>query len=256
MMDSLCCVRSGSGKPVVLLHPIGLDNSFWGSLIATLSDGYSVVALDLRGHGKSPEPIREYTLVDYAADVTGFIKAHSIQPAILIGLSFGGMIAQTLALNYPELVSSLVLCGCPSRFPDEARPQVAERGMLAEREGMQAVVDATLKRWFTASFIEEGRTESVRQRLLMNNPLGWTTGWQAISALNTHDGLGGIQIPTLCLAGELDQAVPPTVVEELARAIPNSRFEVLKDTPHMMQIKRPAHFAAAIRAFLKDAESA
>jgi 3-oxoadipate enol-lactonase len=232
------------------LHPIGLDHTFWGPLTAVLSDVYSVVALDLRGHGDSPGAVRGYALANYADDVSRLIDELSIAPVALLGLSFGGMIAQTLALRRPELVSRLVLCGCPSRFPDEARSQIKERGTLAEREGMQPIVEATLARWFTRKFIERGGAEETRRRLVSDDTAGWVNGWSAISALDTHAHLKHIAIPTLCVAGELDEAVPPAAVETLASAIPNSRYRILKDAPHMMQIEMGHRFADAVRTFL------
>jgi 3-oxoadipate enol-lactonase len=250
MTKSLHFIQSGHGQTLVLLHPIGLDHTFWGPVTAALSDDHSVVSVDLRGHGDSPASVRGYALADYADDVSHLIDELSIGPVALVGLSFGGMIAQVLTLRRPELVARLVLCGCPSRFPDEARGQIMERGALAEREGMQAVVEATLGRWFTREFIERGGAEETRRRLNDDDVAGWADGWRAISALDAHAHLEEIAVPTLCIAGELDEAVPPAAVEALASAIPKSRYQVLKDAPHMMQIEQPDLFAAAVRAFI------
>jgi 3-oxoadipate enol-lactonase len=250
MTKSLHHIRSGHGQALVLLHPIGLDLTFWKSVAAALSKEYSVVAVDLRGHGDSPAAIRGYALADYADDVSRLIDELSIGPVALLGLSVGGMIAQALTLRRPELVSRLVLCGCPSRFPDEARGQIMERGALAEREGMRAVVEATLGRWFTRQFIERGGSEETRRRLNSDDIAGWASGWRAISTLDTHAHLKNIAVPTLCIAGELDEAVPPVAVETLSFAIPNSRYEIIKDAPHMMQIEQPDRFLTAVRTFL------
>src|SRR3712207_367880 len=102
----------GSGSLVVLLHPVGLDGSFWGALPATLAAARRVLALDLAGHGASPSVARPRAIEAYADDVAAAITEAGGGPAAVVGLSFGGMVAQVLALRHPSLISALMPCGC------------------------------------------------------------------------------------------------------------------------------------------------
>lgn len=243
----------GSGRLVVLLHPVGLDGSFWGGLPATLSRHRRVLCLDLAGHGASPRVTRPRPIEDYADDVAAAIRADGGSAATVIGLSFGGMVAQVLALRHPALVSALMPCGCGGTFPDEVRPILRERGLVAEREGMGAVVDGTIDRWFTAGFRGDPAVERVRQRLLSDDVAGWSAGWHAIASLDATPRLGTLSVPTLVLAGEKDVATPPAMSENtVARAIPGARFQVLSGAPHMMQIEAEAAFVAAVTGFVLD----
>ena len=241
----------GSGPLTVLLHPVGLDGSFWGALPAALAAKRRVLSLDLAGHGASPAVARPRPIETYADDVAAAIREAGGGPAAVVGLSFGSMVAQMVAIRHPGLVSALVPCGSGGTFAEEIRPMLRERGLLAERGGMQAVVDATLDRWFNPEFRTDPKVEHVRQRLLSDDVAGWSAGWHAISGLDATPHLGAIRVPTLVIAGEKDLATAPAVTEAtIARGVPNARFTVLPSAPHMMQIECEAAYTDAVASFL------
>ncbi|MDB5592648.1 alpha/beta fold hydrolase [Enterovirga sp.] len=241
----------GSGPPLVLLHPIGLDLTCWDGVVPSLAARFTVLRLDLPGHGGSPLPGPDHTLADYAQDVAECLRDVVPGPAAVLGLSFGGMIAQTLAIHHPGLVAALIPCGCPSEFPAAARAAIAERGAAAERGGMAAVLDATMERWFTPGFMNAPEAARVRQVLLADDPRGWAIGWRAISRLDTSGGLGAVTAPTCCIAGSADAAVPPDATRRIAGHIPQARFVELPGAPHMMHLEQPRAFSDAVLDFLK-----
>ena len=112
MTLNLHCAVSGNGPDLVLLHPVGLDHTFWESLAAAASRDHRVLRVDLRGHGRSPAAERGTSVEDYADDVHAAIGQHCRGAATVLGLSFGGMLAQVLALRHSNAVAALVLCGC------------------------------------------------------------------------------------------------------------------------------------------------
>lgn len=240
----------GSGPLTVLLHPVGLDGSFWGGLPAALAGRRRVLSLDLAGHGASPAVQRPRPIEAYADDVAAAIREAG-GPAEVVGLSFGGMVAQMVAIRHPDLVSALVPCGCGGTFAAEIRPVLRERGLTAERDGMQAIVEPTLTRWFTPDFLSNPAVGRVRERLLADEAAGWSAGWHAIAGLDATPHLGVLQVPTLVIAGELDAATPPAASETtVARAIPGADFTVLPGAPHMMQIECEAAYTEAVAGFL------
>jgi pimeloyl-ACP methyl ester carboxylesterase len=168
----------------------------------------------------------------------------------VVGFSFGGIVAQTLALRHPEDVSALVPCACPSTIADESRTIYAERAAAAERDGMAAVLDATLARWFTEAFRAGGGAEPARERLLTDEVQGWAQAWRAIAKTDTAPHLHAIRVPTLCIAGELDKSSPPAIVAAIARAIPGAQFTTIPGAPHMLFIEQPQAVAREILAFL------
>ncbi|WP_173930983.1 alpha/beta fold hydrolase [Chelativorans sp. Marseille-P2723] len=243
---------SGSGPRVVLIHPAGLDLTGWDEVAALLSPRFRILRLDLAGHGASSPARAGMTLADYAGDVYHTLKQADFLPAAIVGLSVGGMVAQELALAYPEAASRLVLAGCPATLPPQARPVLAARGSAALAMGMEAIVDETLQRWFTPAFLESGGAEAVRQRLLADDPAGWNAVWEAISQVDIEPRLHRINVPTLCIAGRHDPASPPAVLQAIAERIPGARLTVLENAPHMMQVECPQDFAAAVDSFLSE----
>lgn len=243
-------ILEGNGENVILLHPVGLDLTCWDAVAVQLAGEYRLLRVDLRGHGGSPRVDRELELADFASDVNELIRELDFVPSTLVGLSFGGMVAQAYALNFPEGLSKLVVAGCPCTLPDIARAALRARGRAGLEKGMESQIDETLQRWFTPQFIASGGTESIRQRLISIDPAAWNSAWQAISNIHTAARLHEIQVPTLCIAGELDSASPPAALQEIATRIPNARLLALPRTPHMMQVERPDLVASALLAFL------
>jgi 3-oxoadipate enol-lactonase len=241
---------SGSGPAVVLLHPIGLDRSFWSSLPAVLAHRNTVIAVDTAGHGASPDAARPGSMRDRVDQAAALLEEIGPGKATLVGVSFGGMIAQQLALERPDLVSGLVLGGCPAAIPVQARKAIHQRGADAEASGMAAVVDATLDRWFTAPFLPSPEAARVRARLLSDSPANWAAGWEAIAGHDALGRLGSLTMPALVIAGELDTATPLEAKRELAAAIPGSKLIILRDAPHMMHLECPDPFAEAVSDFL------
>jgi 3-oxoadipate enol-lactonase len=243
----------GTGRPVVLLHPVGLDLTFMQPLAFALSQQYMVIRVDLRGHGGSSNAPPVRGLEDYAEDIHALLVRLACAPAAVVGFSFGGMLAQVMALNYPADVNALVVSACPSTLTDEGRVVVAERGAEAQRDGMAAVVETTLERWFSEPFRQRGADRQVRQRLLSADVEGWAQAWRAMASIHTAPELASIRVPTLCLAGEYDLSSPPRVVNAIANGIPGARFLVMSGAPHMLFIERPIEVAKAIEDFLADA---
>ncbi len=240
----------GAGRRVLLLHPVGLDLAFLQPLAALLAPRCRVMCMDLRGHGRSPlEPLAQ-GLEDFADDVHETLAQTGFAPCAVVGFSFGGMVAQTLALRHPQVVDALVPCACPATLAADSRGVARARGEDAERGGMAAVLEATLERWFTAAFRARGADAAARARLLCDDPRGWAQGWRAIAAIDNLARLRALRLPALCIAGELDKSSPPHIVRAIADAIPGARFKVLAGAPHMLFIEQPHAVAKELLAFL------
>lgn len=241
----------GHGPPLVLLHPVGLDGTFWGPLIDEATGLHTVISVDLMGHGASPPAPSGRAIGAYAQDVAVLLDELGMRRASLLGLSFGGMIAQEFTLAYPDRVSSLIVGACGPRIPPEARDAVRARGAVDPVRGMASVVDQTMQRWFTPAFISAEPAQRVRERLLTDDPAGWAAGWHAISRFDALDRLGSVAAPTLVIAGEVDAGTPVATTKTIADAISGSQFAVLSGAPHMMQIERAGRFTDRVMAFLR-----
>jgi 3-oxoadipate enol-lactonase len=207
----------GSGAHVVLLHPVGLDLTFLEPVAAELRRNFTVLSVDLRGHGQSPAVSPAQSLDDYADDVHALLHKRGFAPAAM-----------------------------------ENRVIAAERGAQAERGGMRAVLDATLDRWFTPEFRASRGSDAARDRLLSDNVGAWAQAWRAMAAIDTSARLGAIRVPTLCVAGEFDKSSPPEIVAAIAERISGARFAVISGAPHMLFIEQPKAVARIIGDFLAE----
>jgi 3-oxoadipate enol-lactonase len=241
----------GKGPTVLLLHPVGLDLTCWESQVGALLPSFRVLRVDLRGHGRSVAPPPPYSLSGSAADVHSLLLQLQVAPAHVIGLSFGGMVAQLVALEHPGDVRSLVLADTICTLSPEARRAMRERGEAAKGGGMASVIESTLQRWFTSAFMDSEIVARCRQRLLADDVQGWAATWDAISEMDTEPRLKEIGVPTLVMIGEVDLSVPVSRARAMADLIPGAIFHVIAGAPHMAPLEQPDLFNPPVLEFLR-----
>ncbi len=238
--------------PVVAFsNSLGTTHAMWDAVVAALSGRYRCLRYDTRGHGRSPAtgPV---TIESLADDLAGLLDALGIARAHVVGLSLGGMIAQALAARRPDRVDRLVLVATAAHLaPPEAWH---ERARLVRAQGMGAIVDAVLGRWFTPGVTPE-RVEPVRKAFLATDPEGYAACCEAIAAMDLRGALGAIRAPTLVVAGADDPATPPVLAEAIRAGIPGAEKVVLP-AAHLIAVERPEALAAHLSAFLDRAPRA
>ena len=244
--------RAGKGATVLLLHPIGLDSSWWQPFSAQLAPRFCVVAMDFRGHGGSAPPSGELELSHLADDAAALLRTLGLAPSQVVGLSMGGMVAQYLAIRHPDVVRSLVLLGTACALPDEARKQMVARGEIARQESMRAVVGATLERWFTPAALASELAKRCERRLLENDTESWAASWRAISRLDTLSLLNRIRAPTLVVTGGRDLSTPPAAAAVIADNIPGAALTIIEGAPHMGPFESPEAYLDPVVAFLQE----
>lgn len=247
-------VRTGppEAPAVILVHPAGLDLTYWSAQIEALGEDHDVIAFDLPGHGRTSGGPADWTLENTVATLAQVIRSNGVASAHLVGLSLGGMIAQALALAEPTMVRSLALIGTAAGFSDEARAALRARGATTRDGGMHAVLSSTVQRWFTATTIARrpDLIERVIKTLLADDRLVHAAVWDMIAALDLLPMLHRIACPTLILVGEHDPSTPPSSAEILERLIPGAHLHVIADASHMAPLEKPAIVNAQLLEFL------
>ena len=238
---------------VVLSHSLASSMVMWNPQLEVLEPHFRVLRCDMRGHGDSAATEGAYTLDLLAADVIGLLDALKIDRAHFVGLSIGGMIGQCLGLNYPGRFMSLTLCDTSPILPDEARPLFQERMDLAQKEGMQALVEGTLERWFTPPYRAQNPPEIglIRNQVLATSITGFNGCSAAIMGLNYLDRLAEIKLPTLIMVGEDDPGTPVEASEAIHGLIPNSKLVVLPAAAHLSNIEQSEAFNSHLLGFLQ-----
>jgi 3-oxoadipate enol-lactonase len=235
-------VEEGDGPTLLLLGSLGSDVSLWEPLLPRLT-AFRVVRVDLPGHGGSPVPDERVTIRGVAEAVLGLVDG-SIS---VCGLSLGGLVATSLAAAAPARVERLVLACTKASFPPRA--QWAERAALVRRDGMAAVADATLRRWFTSA-AEPAVVERAEAMLVSTPAEGYARCCEALRDADLAPELPRIEAPTLVIAGTDDPTVTPGDAAALARAIPGARRATIERGAHLASAERPAEFAQALLGHL------
>jgi 3-oxoadipate enol-lactonase len=242
-----------AGAPVVTLsHSLATDLSMWEPQLKPLLAHYRVLAYDTRGHGGTDAPAGAYSLGQLAEDARALLKALGVAKTHWVGLSMGGMIGQTLALESPELFLSLSLCDTSSRIPAEAKPVWQERIKTAETQGMDPLVEPTIGRWFTAPFREQRNdvVDPVRTRIRTTSARGYAGCCAAIAQLDLTDKISAIKLPTLIVVGEEDQGTPVAASQAIHGKIAGSQLEIIKSAAHLSNLEQPEAFTRIVTAFL------
>ena len=236
----------------MLLHPVGLDLTYWGAQIEALVDEYDVIALDLPGHGRSPSTPADWTFERAAATVAEVIRAAGGEPAHIVGLSVGSFIAQTLALAEPALVRSLTLIGTAATFSDNVRAGMRSRAETVREKGMAAVIGPTVQRWFRPETVARrpDLVDRVTRTLLADDPLVHAAMWDTISGFDTAADLERVACPTLIVVGEDDPSTPPAAAQVVHARIAGSEVHVVAEASHMTTLERPDAVNAHLVRFL------
>jgi 3-oxoadipate enol-lactonase len=241
--------QSGEAGPaVVLLHALGLDWRMWESVMAPLAAGRRVFAYDLRSHGAAAGSPTPFTMADTAADLIAVLDALELERAHVVGLSYGGGIAQTAAVSRPERFASLALLATT----DHPFDSFEARARSGETDGMEAQLVPSLTRWFTpaALAVDGWGVRYARERVRRGEPRDWAASWRAFKGFDVQDRLAALDLPTLVLAGELDASTTPAIMAAIAERIPGALYRELPGTPHMQTLEQPDAVAAALAEFL------
>ena len=243
-----------SGPAVVLLHALGLTWHMWEPVIRALARGRRVFAYDLRGHGAAADAPASEDLTVLADDLLEVLAAVGLDGAHIVGLSYGGAIAQTFAARHPGAVESLALAATT----DQPFDSFAQRADAVERDGMAAQVASSLTRWFSPEALAENRwgVRYARECVLRGNPTQVAAAWRAFSRLDVAGRLTHWDRPALVLCGERDASTGPLVMQRIAENVGGATYVQLPGAPHMPTLETPDLVIDAVDRFLPCAEPA
>ncbi len=244
-------IGAPEGRPVmVFCNSLGTDFRIWRDVAVQLAGEVGILTYDKRGHGLSDAPAGDYAMQDHVDDLAGLLDHLGISNVIVCGLSVGGMIAQGLHASRPDLVRALILCDTAHRIGDAA--QWNERIEAVQANGIPALSEGVLARWFTPGYRNEDNPEFAGYRnMLERQPVaGYAGTCAALRDTDYTEAAGAISVPTLCVVGSQDGATPPELVKDLAGLIPGSGYQVISGAGHLPCIEKPDELTALIRSFI------
>lgn len=241
--------------PVVFIHGLGGDHSMWLYQVPAFCARLPTITLDLRGHGESTRPDRDFSIADMALDIVRLLRALGVERAHLVGLSLGGMVAQQFALDYPLATASLVLadtlCGTPAGFESVMRDAFS----FIENNSMAAVAQARITNAFSDAVDPVMRGYMI-DRVAQNDKAAYVRAARSAFGFSVCDRIREIAVPTLVVIGDQDRVTPPPLSDDLAARIPGARLARIAGAGHISNIERPQQFNHAVLEFLSAVERA
>ena len=248
----------------------GIDGTWLRYSLAPLADVAQVIVHDQRGHGRSDAGTPEsWNLPTWAADVRGLSDTFGIDRPVVLGLSFGGFVAQQYACSYPEDIAGLILISTAPRFPapedliarvreivgDEAADAMRRRIENPTKESA-AEVERLCRPLYSRRAIPDPVRATLEQHFIKTPDVALHWFPEAQRSMDLRPDLQAVRCPTLVLIGENDPLNPPALGAEIVEAIPNgrARFEIVPDAAHRVFSDNPEHTYRLIREFLTELE--
>ena len=243
---------NGRGDPLLLIHGLGSSARDWDLQVEFFSKHYTVVTVDLRGHGKSDHPSGRYSIALFSEDIHELIITLKVAPVHLMGISLGGLVCLQLAVDHPGIVKTLTVVNAwakpmPRSFTD--RVDIVFRVAVIRLFGMRMLGRVLSRRLFPKPEHEEVRRE-MADRWAGNDKKAYLKSLRSVLGWGIYDQLPRIACPTLVVSADQD-FIPLTEKCEYVKEIPDARLVVIEDSRHATPVEKPDAFNAQILAFLR-----
>jgi 3-oxoadipate enol-lactonase len=249
---ALTAVRTGQGRDLVLLHSLLADRHAFDPVLPALTAKHRVTLINLPGFHGSQAPMLPLMDAYVAAIEDGFQEFDIANDAVLIGNGFGGTVALAFALAHPERISKLVLSDAAACFPDEGRNQFEVMAAKVAEGGLGSVAEIAAKRVYSPAYLaaHPEKIEERKQVLLAIDPKAFQAACKILQETDLEPLLHRMQVPTLVVCGELDQATPPVLNKQIVEKVADARYVELPGCGHCPPLEQPEQFLAAIKDFV------
>jgi 3-oxoadipate enol-lactonase / 4-carboxymuconolactone decarboxylase len=247
-----CKIEGTPNSPVLVFsNSLGSEMLMWDELVPHLLPYFRVLRYDTRGHGGSTKNITDegYTIATLAKDVIDLLDKLEIEKAYFCGLSMGGLIGQYLGIHYPERFIKIVLSNTGAKIGNDERWN--DRISTITKNGMQAIVEDSMVRWFTDDFRNENQVKvaETKAMFLRSDVQGYANCCCAIRDADFRDSLKDLNVETLIITGDEDPVTNLEQAEFLNEKIPNAKLQILK-ARHLAATELPKEYAEILIDFL------
>ncbi|MCG2609691.1 alpha/beta fold hydrolase [Acinetobacter sp. SM34] len=247
----------GEGSPIIFLHGLFLDRTFWTNITQNLSQN-RCISFDMPGHAKSGWR-EELDLDGIAEDIAIWMKEYCIDKATLVGHSQGAMVAMRIAVQYPDVVENLILINTSAQKEYEDRIPCwikRENVLLSENSDRLELFKEIQNIKQTSQWLENNKIEADIElsKMMAQDPQNLAKALKAatIDRIDIRDKISKIKAKTIVLSGEMDRATPYILGEEIAKIIPNTKHKILAHATHSIPIEFPEVVLDAINNLVRD----
>ncbi len=251
-----------NAPPVVFIGGWASYRWIWFRQIPAFKERYKCVVFDNRGAGRSSKPDYPYTMQMFADDTVGLMKALGIETAHTIGISMGGLIAQQIAISYPEKLRSLIIVssnfGGLNAIPMDDKTMALLIALPTETISKEQARQMRYRATFSLEFLQDNKSvmELIDEWVQQYPAPVYAQVHQssAVSAFNAEEQVKQIAVPTLILHGDSDLAVPPGNAKLLANNISTSKLIMIQGGSHFSIIEKYEVFNSEVMSFIEEVE--
>ncbi len=239
---------------IALLHSLGVDRSMWDGVVSVLKERAEVLTYDCRGHGRSERRAMAYTVELFARDLAELLDHAGWTSAAVAGCSMGGCVAQAFAAMVPARASALGLISTTAWYGPKAAAVWHERAEIAKTQGLRALVDSQLERWFGEAFrrLDDAAAAALVDSLLANDVQCYAAACEMLGSTDLRPVLRSITTPTVVIAGKDDQPEPLKMARALHDGIAKSKLVYIPNSRHLTPVQRPKETAEALLELLES----
>src|SRR5882757_4679331 len=237
---------------LIFSNSLATNLAMWDDQARELKSTFRVLRYDQRGHGTTDAPAGRYGFEQLIADAVALMDALAIKKAHFAGLSMGGATALGFAQKHPDRLDKVIVCDSPCQSTPTSSQQWEERIVIAQKQGMEPLVEPTVGRWFPPEVMQAKapHVDKVRAMVRTTPVNGFIGCAAALADHNYAAAVGTVTRPVLFMAGEKD-GVTPTAMRKLSAALPGSRYVELPGAGHISNMDQPQGFTWAVADFLK-----
>lgn len=250
----------GEGPPLVLIMGYRLNSMAWpNALIEALALQFTIITFDNRGTGLSDKPVEGYAITSMARDICGLLDELQIPRVHLLGYSMGGAIAQDFVRQFPERVSSLILCATMCGGPRAVYAKPSVLSVMRDLDGLspEEAARRICKVTYSPGYLErhpEIVEAQMRREIALPTPLhAADLQFQAFAEFDASKALSGIRCPTLVLTGDLDELISPQNSRMMAKIIPGAKLVVIPGCGHRVMWEATDECVLLINGFIASA---
>ena len=241
-----------NGPGLLLSNGIGTTTRAWEPQLPLLEKHFKVVRYDTRGHGDSPTPEGPYSFDMLVADAFGVMDRHGLETASVMGCSLGSMTALGMGLSQPERVTKIICTAARADGPPPFRQSWDDRIAVIADKGIAGLWEGAVGNWLTPAFREANPQviSMLNSEFMKTNPAGYGGCAIALKGLDYLKDLGSLSVPTLFVAGSEDKGATPETMQAMAAACPGSKYALVQDAGHIINVNQQKAFDQAISGFL------
>jgi pimeloyl-ACP methyl ester carboxylesterase len=249
---SIAYQKAGTGPALVLLHGFTQDSRVWKTQIEDLSKYFTVIAWDAPGAGLSADPPDAFNITNWADCLAGLLDSAGIKQAHILGLSWGGLLAQEFYHRYPARVLSLILADTYAGWTGSLSDSIAKVRLQSCIHDSELPPSEFVPKYLPGMFGDSVKPETrdVLSKIMSGtHPKGFRLMATALAIADTRSLLPVIKVPVLLIWGESDKRSPINVAHQMHNSIPGAKIEIISGAGHVSNMERPEQFNKVVKEF-------